>query len=790
MSWRVIGVFMLAFAAGTVSHAETLADRVRDESEPAKTAPRRLADYQAAMYDLLESSMREQYLAVGHRDATWDDMMLECIRRYAAHRVSGDHFHGLAHEQYVDWPTFRELLHRVGDTECEDPLWWHINAAMLGGNDEWQADALKTVFDGFAERGYQGLPMMLALQRRIDHLQDTGGDWRSVARRLADVCLELARRPGLDEMQQAAWYMLVADMINDELAFLEPEWQAEEYERYKANPTPHEWVREMLLAKLATELSWGYRGERHVTQLGWDEVNRRSRRYMEIAGNHAERALEVNDRHPHATAMLVSIRGINHETADARLIKAVHSLSDYLSEHSPMLGLFVRSLAPHNVINDPASDPGVKWLAETIARVPDWVPAFEAYESVWSRRSGTTPMDRWELAMAALDAERFDTLLPEVFWGIAHRARGGTVESLDIYEWMQAGLYERQRLAQEPPFWTHPEVWSAFERYFGGRLIEPYPIVGYDRRMKTAPAVAWACGRYAAAARWIESLGDDFDASVFRDYGGADELSASECFARADARIAYILGHVTLGRPVEANEALSERIAVLLTELPADFRGRLYLETLRAQGEWNAALVNDEPFVLIGPDRGDLSGWMPRSGVWSIDEQGRVTGESEEHEHYSGLGLMCPLLLSTRMELQGQLTVVEGNNRTNATIMFDFWENDYRHKYRSVAFYPDRDEVYVAQDGYLRRAEFPAELGRTIRFRIARLDDKVWVQINGERVAEEAYLPGSAGRYPGRIAIGGAYWKAGVKLRFDLLAARKIDEPPGWTTPAPIAPGS
>lgn len=783
-------IAFIGFNAAAEDTPQTVGDLVRVEANPPSDAERLASDYQAAMYRALEADLREQYLELGDRSDAWDDEVLKLIRMFAAWRVSGRNFWGRAHEEHVLWETIRETTHGIADKDCTDPLWRMMHCVQLGGNTEWADEQSRVALDGLRDRGVSGYALALAIGKRLSAMRGDREAREPLRESFAEACRSIVYRPIDDPMEQAATFQLVRGFYDAWLSSNGYEWHVAEYERFRDRPTPNPWLNEVMLARLSRSAAARSMAYDTNNELPREEREANRRRWHDRVVEHATKADEIDATHPHAVVLLIERHGQDHEVTDPRLVKLMDSLSSLAWQRSAFLGTIVDAWTPEPIINDPKTDPGVHWLAEAIDRVPDWPAAFRAYERVWGSRRGTRPNDRWELAMAALDADRFDTMLPEVFWGMAHRADGGTVESLDADEWAGRGLNDAEVREKHSPYWAHPRVWAAFERYFGGRLAHPYPLVEYDRRMKSAPAVAWKCGQYAAAARWIELLGDDFDPRVFRDYGGTDQLAASECFARADARVAYVLGAVAPGRSVEPSVELSKRLDRLLAELPEDHRGRLYLQTLRGQGEWNAALVDDEPLVLIGSQRKTFDGWIVSTGDWSIDERGRITGTSQQHEHYSGLGLLNPIHLTCCLELQGQITVLEGNSRTNASVMFDFWESDYRHKYRSVAFYPDRDEVYLAEDGYRDRAEFAAPMSETIRFRIARIDGQVWVQVNGKLVVNDETLPGRYGEHAGRIAIGGAYWKPGVRLRFDLLAIRKIEAPPGWTSPAPRAPGS
>lgn len=719
-----------------------------DDFTPAPPNPpvegERLAlDYQDAMYDLLEATLREQYLAHGHRDPAWDERALALIAASAADRVSGRFFDWVNHPGVRDWKERLETARAVMADGCDDPLIKTLYLNSFGADLDERMRVTAEAVSGMAERRYHGLPVLYAMRQRIDAVQDDRGDWRPIAERLAAACAGALDRPDLDAMQQAALYRLVATFITGELEHLEADRLAALIPMFENADCPHPWVRAMILGRLEKSTAWEYRGggwASTVTAAQWQKFDH----HLARAIDHFERAHRLDPSHPHAATELIGIHGAGHGT------------------------------------------PSRDWLHEATAAVTDWPSAYNAAANFRLPRWGGTPDEMWRLAEEALQGDRFDTLRPEIYWSVAHQLR--RVHDQGAHE--PAPQPDRYLPNRTPSYWVRPHVWPAFQRYFAGRAEHPIRLDEYERRMRSLPAVAWACGQYGEAVKAIEALGDDFDPTVFRSHYVVGPLAVSECYARIDPAVRAALINTPPGRPPQPDRLLADRLRPVLAAMPETHRGRSFVEAAIRHGEWERRYGVGKWFNMLGDAGAGLSGWVPRTGEWSATPQGAAVGVSQAHESYSGLALLAPYDLGQNVELKGRVAVLQGNDRTNITLMFEFREGDTRHHYRSVAFYPDRNQVYVAIDGWRNRQKYDVPLGDEIEFRVVRLEDRVWVWVGDTLVVDDEPLPGRRARPPGRLAVGGAYWQPGVELRFDSLIARRLDPAPAGVPGAPRAPGS
>ncbi len=400
------------------------------------------------------------------------------------------------------------------------------------------------------------------------------------------------------------------------------------------------------------------------------------------------------------------------------------------------------------------------WFNRTAEAQFDYYPAYKAY--LWSlrRRWGGTLPQLYEFGVECLETDRFDTVVPSMFhhamWNIKSDDRGYN-------------------------FWKRPGVYEQFITYFQGE--KNGGLYGWtpQRWESNKAAVAWRLDRFGDAVAWMDGLGGQLDPESFKYFKGDAVLAPSECYARtrvAEAVFDEARKHWMDDKYRSASEVFENTLAAMEQGDPA----RPYLSHLSV---WGQRLHQDKRGTwvdLLGQP--STVGWISRRGEWTADEQGRLTGVSDD----DGLMLECRFGMGYRVEIMGTLSydddVVPEQTSGGMLLAFRKYKSKYYH--RSVLLDPNTGEAESAQNfGWKQR--YPAGAGRTNRFHIQMWDEALRLTVNDRVVFEGLMMRVDLPKKVYPFAIGGQTDGPGVELRFDELKARRLTLEPDWV-PGPAEP--
>lgn len=395
------------------------------------------------------------------------------------------------------------------------------------------------------------------------------------------------------------------------------------------------------------------------------------------------------------------------------------------------------------------------WFEKAVSSQFDYYPAYTNY--LWSIRP------RWHgsldqmyaFGVECLDTDRFDTRVPEVFYKAM----------LDLYS-----------ETDDYSYWKRPGVYENFIRYYDGKKHGPGGEDNQPWWDSMKAAIAWRLHKYDLAARQMEQMGDAFNPRTFSKLGGEPVLAASEVYLRIDPTTDAVADRAERLWNQKRYRRAAELLDVTLSELDPDDPARVFLENKAAQSRWKHRDQQGVWADLLG--RTDLGGWDVERGEWSMDEHGRLTGNSLEN----GLAAVCRLKFGYRYELKGSLECLRAPDpdEINGGILMIYKVSGSRAYHRDVLLFPEKQSVLAARTFKYATETFPAKLNPRNTFHLQVWDRHVRLSVNGEAIIEHRRMPRKLYRTVYRFALGGYYDQPGASIRYDELQIRRLRSRPDW----------
>ncbi len=394
------------------------------------------------------------------------------------------------------------------------------------------------------------------------------------------------------------------------------------------------------------------------------------------------------------------------------------------------------------------------WFERAAKAQFDYYPAYPQY--LWSIRPrwGGSHMLMHSFAVECLNTERFDTYVPCMFYD--------TME--DIAE-----------DAEGYGFWERAGVYEQFLRFFEGRKHEPNPSDGEAWWDSMKAAVAWRVGRYEDAARWIEAAGENLHTRAFTYFDGDAVLAPSEISARLGEHRDLIDQATGLWNQTRYQQ-VTELLDKALKGMPADDPVRPYLQKQAARAQWTQGQADGGWINLL--NRTDLGGWEIDRGTWTVDDQGRITGQSAEE----GLVLRCRHTFGYRFEIRGTITFLgeEDVQWHNGGVLLSHWKSGNNRYHRDVLLYRNRDLAVAMRHFYYDQDAYPVELGDTNTFHIQMWDDHVRLSVNDQLVYGNRKMYRELWDEIHPFALGGNCHQEGARIRYDTLEVKPTYARPAW----------
>jgi len=653
---------------------------------------------------MLRAISIDAYQEFGRRNDKWDKPAIEFLETHTFHKI---HNSVKANAQRM-LPAARKLV-KLG---CDDPLVLYCcaNVEQISGDKRKALKLLRQIQDTLRSQGYDPLWSALAAKQLmvLEQLNESPAEQieRAEAQSI-DCVVAAASSTNFGPGDQRVLYYLLANSALEGAVGSRRQYTRKVWERIEKSDGIDRWLKCSLGGLHHNLEGWSERGGGFAPEIkpeGW-------------AG------LEAN------------------MTKAAKFLMEAHALHpEWPTAASLMIDVAMAGYSP------PGKDMRY-WFDQAVAAEFDHLAAYS--NLLWGLRPRWHGSHEELLAFGreCLDTGRFDTEVPyqlyEALRGIANDYYGDWEKALrmpGVYGSMIKMLdgYEKESQGKSYPRW-------------------------YD---SFRAAVAWRCGEYEDARKYLDLAAEHIRWEPFARVGGQWDEATGEIYARTGPWARQCS---------EAHEEYEQqnftRAAEIFSELAAKdgiepfamlyFRRNAWLA--QAKEELEAGHWVDLPIHK------DLDAWRIEAGKWEVDEQGALTGTSTDE----GLLLVCRLPIGPELEFSGEVESVKypAPARANAGLFCSYvWPREHQ----SVILYP-RTGVAAIRKNFRYGQESPAPLKAVNQMRVLVQESKVTAYVNGERIFDQVEQRWTAPQNHARVGVGGWYWFDGAVVKFRNLKVRRAD---------------
>jgi peroxiredoxin len=387
------------------------------------------------------------------------------------------------------------------------------------------------------------------------------------------------------------------------------------------------------------------------------------------------------------------------------------------------------------------------WFGRAIRAQADYLPAYDYYaHQLWPRWGGSHE------AMLAFGAEclatkRFDTGIPYQYYVVL----GEVLNDMD---------------SPGTALWDDPVVFSNLQIMCEGYIRSDNPPHRKSAYQTLYAAICWRTGRYEMARRILDELGDKAEGYIFlRDFRVPFDTARQEIYAMTSPWAGSLQTASTLAA-TQAIEAYQE----LLARADADSNVLAYaaqkLEAIRMamkreQGEW----------VTLSIPK-DLAGWSVRAGVWKVEDDGAVVGESTK----GGLLLVCDHRFDPDLEVRGELQFLQAPYlyKFNGAVAVGANDRKPNDLYTCLLYRAEREAVAGPGFRSSDRITKPANVDTQNSFLMRIQGGHLTLIVNDAPVFQNEHMIRYDTDCQQRLAIGGYYWYPGATVRFKNLQVRSL----------------
>lgn len=392
-----------------------------------------------------------------------------------------------------------------------------------------------------------------------------------------------------------------------------------------------------------------------------------------------------------------------------------------------------------------------QWFDRAVAAYFDYMPAYFKYEHTLRHSEPNTEANMLAFGVECLNTNRFDTDIP-------HRL----IDILRDIHW-RTGDYD---------LWKKPETFALIERCFEGEIAYRRQHRSFDLEYMQSyyAAMAWRCARYDVAKKILDGMSGHYATAPWK------WLNTRAAFA-----VPQIYAYASSARPaIEAADACWEEdrwadaidayksAAPLVADDPMALH---YVNSRLKVLDWANAFAEGRTIHLT-PAK-DLSGWQIVDGKWSVDEKGRIIGQSDA----SGLILLADFPFGHQWELRGTVDLSDNPAYpvVNAAIFSRYVSNDDLWAY---LVWPHQNRI-MASNNFTMGYPKQHATGPVFHFVAQRWENQFAFFIDGELVFSRKYSYMVDMNPP--IGIGAYYPKPhDYTACFSDLTFRSITHPPDW----------
>ena len=406
---------------------------------------------------------------------------------------------------------------------------------------------------------------------------------------------------------------------------------------------------------------------------------------------------------------------------------------------------------------DRQKEPPRVWFGRAIEAQADYLPAYRHYEYQLLPRWGGSHEAMLNFGFECLATKRFDTDIPYQYYVMVYKV----VNDLD---------------SPGTALWDDPAIFTNLQEMCEGYIKSDNAPGRKPAYQSEYASICWRTGHYDIARRILDELGDKFEGYAFmRDFSTPFDTACTEIYALTSPFADNLKAARTLAasnfhaKAINYYQDIAHRangdsnvIAYASQKIEA-----LRMTMKASQGDWVPLAISK-----------DLTGWSVRAGVWKVENDGAVLGESTQ----AGLLLVCNQLFGPNIEIKGELEFVQApyKFKFNGGVVVGATDEKPNDFYSCLLYQAEREASvgapsFRSSDRVTKPASVEAKNSVLMRIR----DNRLTVIVNGSSVFDEAAMEGYHADKQQRVGIGGYYWYPGAVLRFRNLQIRSLKDGPG-----------
>lgn len=724
--WPIVGLVVIVFSFGGLSLAlgqlvsnlgptpsRTVGGRAsrRAHSDDAATRPipvsasaKTSGDFRKIAHARNVRTMVESYERLGSRNEAWDEPAREMIRSWVLF-FDGD---PSAPEIASLDPLSRKLL-ALG---CDDPLVLYC-CARTNQEAPFIRDLFERSVAGYKERKYpRYLAMFSALRVGRAYSDLKLGD--DMVRQADDQALAFLGEAIEDGSYTAQEMPILVEELDGQPLF--ERRGADVCALFEKNPSVEKWITHTLRGLHYKNAAWEARGGGYastVTAAGWKGF----RDNLEKATQEFTESWKLKPDHPlAATAMIAVAMGSGGEPrASMRM-----------------------------------------WFERAIAAKLDHRDAYNAM--VWGLRPRWfgSHEDMLAFGKRCLETKRFDTWVPDVYFGAVLDIASELQDPDAIYRW--------------------PGVYENLSEMFQGYAQDPTRAAEKGHFESHLALLNHKCGRFAEARRHLDAAGSKISTHAAATWHEDPTLVAQRIFSAASPASSDLDAAEECDKAQDLAGALrhykaAEQKAAGDPPSLAFVRQKLAMLTLEQQwttGDWI-------PFL---PSPG-LDGWHVERGHWKVLEDGALEVETE----VDGMLITSLARLGSNFELKGEIELVSSSNgEFQAGVVFGYpgMKDSRWMSFRVKRNSKEGETAYFSRHFYAPDTPVKVPVSEKNQVLIQSWRGKVTAYLNGKVLVESLTPPeGALPQKPDcRVGFGGFYDQNQCVVRFRNVMIRKLNGPP------------
>ena len=393
------------------------------------------------------------------------------------------------------------------------------------------------------------------------------------------------------------------------------------------------------------------------------------------------------------------------------------------------------------------------WFGRAIQAQADYLPAYDKYEFHLFPRWGGSHEAMLQFGSECLATKRFDTAIPYQYYVMFDNV----VNDID---------------SPGTTLWEDSGVFTNLQTMCEGYINSDNPPKRRSSYQTLYAAICWRTGRYILARRALDEVGDKVESDLFMRYfkvpfdAVRNEIYALTGTFADDLKAARALAASNF--QTKAIDAYQDILARANGDSNVVAYAQQHIEALKSTGK----MSRGEWITLTIPK--DLTGWSARAGVWKVEDDGAVVGESTQE----GLSLVSNQLFDQNLEIKGELEFIQSPYRDKFNVGIAVGATDRKPNdiYSCLLYRFEREAKagpgFRGSDKIAKPAS--VEWNNPVVMRVQ--DGRLTFTLNDATVFENATMIRYDANSQQRIIIGGYYWYPGATVRFKNLQVRSLKD--------------